>query len=298
MTSLKLILIVVFGLHVRRHAIIASDWVKLSPIHSIGDSLNIRSDGLLNSAFPIRTTTTDHPLDLHRIGLAAQSQLHHHVPPIKYEDLEHIVGPGFEQELERYYDQHKHDLEESTRRTSRPHHQSPPVKVYNPSEDPWSIYDKPISTQTTSSFSNTSVVGDQFSMVDTNVPGKPTVVTFVTKPSKTNSQFDTTTSVNLTDHSNSSAKKHVKTKLFKLVQVPIVHQHQSPTSSLFGFSTILQFFRKIQNSFVTNSSRSIQDKIKMLESFRDDLMGNISKSLFFLSCLKSFRKSIFRNANQ
>lgn len=279
-----------FSVHVRRHAI-ASDWVKLDPIYPISDSLNMHSDGLLDShsSFPIRTTTK--LPDLHRIGLAAHTQ-QHTVPPIKYEDLEHIVGPGFEEELERYYDQHKHDLEESTRRTPKP--TSRPYKIYDPNDDPWSIYDKPMSMQTTShpNSSTNPGSGDRFSIFDVDgdsLSGKPTVVTFITKPSHTHKQdtkltsntfnvipqqFDKTTTPNPINAS-SSGKKRLRPKLFKLVQVPIVES--SKKTSLFGFSSILQFFRKIQNSFVTNSSRSIQDKIKMLESFRDDLMENISK---------------------
>lgn len=283
MRSIGLIVFVVFGLQARRFAF-ASEWVKLNPIQPIGDSLKMHSDGLLDSTFPIRTTTS--LPDLNRIGLAAQDASHQ-VNPIKYEDLEHIVGPGFEEELERYYDQHKHDLEESTRRTLKP--TTKPFKVYDPIDDPWSIYDKPIGLQTTSHPNITAQpeFSDRFSMFDDIAIGKPTTVTFVTKahsqqPSKVvsntmkvNSQFDDPIQV----HTNSSDKKRVKPKLYKLVQLPIVQQTSAP-SSLFGFSSIMQFFRKIQNSFVTNSSRSIQDKIKMLESFRDDLMGNISKWYF------------------
>lgn len=246
----------------------------------------MHTDGLLDFPLPPIRTTTDYP-NVNRIGLAVQSQ--QHVTPIKYEDLEHIVGPGFEEELERYYDQHKHELEESTRRTSKP-----PIKEYDPNEDPWSIYDKPSIILQTTAQSNTSTqtqFGDRFSMFDSDVHGNPTVVTFLTKSHahqpntnlvssntlKVNSQFETVSTAKPIHTTNSATKKRVKPKLYKLVQVPIVQTSTSTSTSLFGLSSIVNFFRKIQNSFVSNSSRSIQDKIKMLESFRDDLMKNISK---------------------
>lgn len=271
MFAIKCTILVVFGLHVRSQ-VFASDWVKLLPIQPVGDSMKMHSDHLSDSSPLRQRTTTKHP-DLHRVGLAAESH-HHSVNPIKYADLEHIVGPGFEKDLERYYNQHKHELDESTRRTPKPsegHH----FQTYDPSNDPWSIYDKPINFKTTSNSSDsTERGGDRFSLFDSDVFEKPTIVSFITKPSISTLKSVTTAKPL---HSNSTATKHTKPKYFKLVQLPVGYQ-QVPTSSssLFGFPSILQFFRRFQNSLVTNTARSIQDKIKMLESFRDDLMSNIS----------------------
>lgn len=291
---------------------IAFDWVKLPSLKPTGDSLNMHSDVLMDPAsMPIKSAQVPgHAADsdeiLHRFGLAAQQQQQHnqHVAPIRYEDLEHIVGPGFEADLERFYEQHKHDIDESTRRSPRP------PKDYVPEEDPWSIYDKPIRVQTTVQSINASVAhhwplvfsGDRLSHFDSDASGKPTVVTFVSKPiadaakKHTNTVFsqtlhvkpqfqdmskpdssETTPASPVGNKHNSSATKSTKRKVFKLIPVQI--DQPAPSSSLFGFANLLQFFRKVQNSFVTNTSRSVQDKIKMLEQFRDGLLRNISESL-------------------
>lgn len=68
----------------------------------------------------------------------------------------------------------------------------------------------------------------------------------------------------------SDKQETAKPKIFKLI--PIQSSGGGAGLSLTGF---IDFLKNIQNSFVTKTARSIQDKIKVLQNFKDQLLINI-----------------------
>lgn len=137
------------------------------------------------------------------------------IKPLKYEDLEHIIGPGFEDELEKFYEKHKQEIVEnlndpqsqlttiSSNRNETLDHRTGSWTVHDISKnkklndkldmesyvtDSWSIYDKypikgsisPIKNdQVTSSESNEKIPSTK----PTKIDGKIQKVVRVTKQS-------------------------------------------------------------------------------------------------------------------
>lgn len=69
---------------------------------------------------------------------------------------------------------------------------------------------------------------------------------------------------------------------------------QKPTEtkySILSFSKILEFLKSVQNSIFTKASKNIDDKIRALETFRDQLITDIGK-LFYLSQIGKLNKRI------
>lgn len=79
--------------------------------------------------------------------------------PIKYEDLEHIIGPGFEDELEKFYQRHKNGMERKWHK-DRPTNKDTVARPATYEEDPWSVYDNPVHISVLNEPINVADVGD------------------------------------------------------------------------------------------------------------------------------------------
>lgn len=268
-----------------------AEWVDIRPMSSSDDDtlhvhFNDQMLSPLQQSFSATTATTtaapQNPFTIYdRVGLAisvlprplssdSPPESATIVPPIRYEDLEHIVGPGFEAELEKFYEQHKHELDESTRRSdvtdsmgssngNNTSGSSKPPKIYYVpgDDDPWSQYDKPMLTAQQHS-SSTEKSADES---DSSAHSAPMV---------TNNR-----TANTTASTTSTKKRIVKLVPLRVVAVP-ADSMQKQTSGVGGFPGVVAFLRGIQDSIVSNTSRSIKDKMRMLESLRDKMMLQIS----------------------
>lgn len=215
-----------------------AEWIKISQIPT--------------SEFQLYTTES--PVDLSK---KVQDNT-----PIRYEDLEHIIGPGFEDELEKFYQRHKEELD-------RNRNEEKPKKIAaetSPNyEDPWSVYDNPL---------HIGALNEPISVTDVN-----------------DSELDESTMLNdknryeeyeEADHSSSSSNESYENvtvqqpsvPIPKVVQLKFVKVKPKETES-FSFSGFMKFLRDIQSSFVTKTARSIKDKIRTLEQFRDDILMSI-----------------------
>lgn len=206
----------------------------------------------------------------------------HENPPtssrLRYEDLEHIIGPGFEDDLERFYEKHKKESSVSTNTPKPDAH-----RIFLPqTDDPWSIYDKSPA-------------------VESSVVVSPKLDIKGSKENSTSehklhvSSMDERKSVEAQNNENSMTpempiqsdgslkqkptidrKRNNATKKGRPNVVRLASVKQS-TSVPMSFAAIIKFLKSIQSTFVTTTARSIQEKIKMLEGFKDDLLLNIGK---------------------
>lgn len=198
--------------------------------------------------------------------------------PIRYEDLEHIVGPGFEDELEIFYKKHKNDFKtlssSHSHTTNLPDNEEETTSYdqYNETifnEDPWSYYDQiPKATVATTTTTTTISMENESTVVAKNPTRK-----FIAKPIVP-THLETTTTKSTNTNNNSMRKKIVK--IIKVKQKPT-----EPKATSLSFSGFLKFLKDIQSSFVFGASRSLKDKMIMLENFRDTLLINIGKSFSF-----------------
>lgn len=176
--------------------------------------------------------------------------------PIRYEDLEHIIGPGFEDELEKFYQRHKEEME-------RKGHEEKPKKVISESsssyEDPWSVYDNPL---------HIGVIKEPITVTDV----KDSDLDESTMLNEKNRYEEYDESDNTNEEFDNTTMKPVPVP--KVVQLKFVKVKPKETES-FSFSGFMKFLREIQSSFVTKTARSIKDKIRTLEQFRDDILINI-----------------------
>lgn len=269
---------------------ITAEWLDIRPMRTTdADTLHVHFNDPLLSPLESSTSSTattaapPNPFTIYdRVGVAitvlpkplAGSDASSHestatiVPPIRYEDLEHIVGPGFEAELEKFYEQHKLELDESTRRSdvgesgSRNKSSStnkPPKIYYVPGDDdPWSQYDKPMLTAQQPQSTSTEKSDNES---DSSVFSADSISSNRTKSPTTNT--------------TNTKKRITKLVPVRVVAVPAQLVHKQ-TAGAGGFLGVVTFLRGIQDSIVSNTSRSIQDKMRMLKSLRDKMMLRIS----------------------
>lgn len=203
----------------------------------------------------------------------------HETPPsrLRYEDLEHIIGPGFEEDLERFYEKHKKEISISTTTPKPDAH-----RIFLPqTNDPWSIYDKSPAVEpsvvispkldisgensTTEHKMHSSVMDERKSIdAQSNVNSKTSEI-----PTQSDDSLKPKPSI---DRKPNKTTKKGKPNIVRLASVK--HTTQTPMS----FAAIIKFLKSIQSTFVTTTARSIQEKIKMLEGFKDDLLINIGKT--------------------
>lgn len=108
----------------------------------------------------------------------------------------------------------------------------------------------------------------QTTTMSTLVPAAP--VTVENKP----------TTKAVSKHQNTSAT--VKQTTPKVVRKMVVAKKPKSDAN-FGISGIIKYIKDIQKSFATTASRSIQDKVKMLKSVRDEILlklGECRKTAF------------------
>lgn len=264
---------------------IHTEWHDIKPISISDDTIHVHmsddaGDLITNGHLPSAPHTIFHD----RVGVAIavlpkpfivdQVDTSTKVPPIRYEDLEHIVGPGFEEELERFYEQHKFELDESTRRgyidesivNTVSNVSSKPSTVYHfvpGDDDPWSQYDKP--AQNGVHHPDPS----QTELTTADSPPDPDQTTFAAHEIASNVSASTV---------RPSAKRVLKLVPMRVVGISADALQQSR----FGFPGFVAFLRSIQDSFVSSTSRSIQDKMRMLKTFRDKMLRQISTECFYI----------------
>lgn len=195
---------------------------------------------------------------------------------LRYEDLEHIIGPGFEEDLERFYEKHKKETSASTNTRK-----SDANRLFLPqADDPWSIYDKlpvvessvvvspkldiSIENSTIEHKMHVSVMDGTKSMDPQNNESLKTLES----PINSNGSLEHKPS---TERKPSNTTKKGRPKIVRLASV------KQTTQTPISFAAIKKFLKNIQSTLVTTTARSIQEKIKMLEGFKDDLLINIGK---------------------
>lgn len=187
------------------------------------------------------------------------------VKPLRYEDLEHIIGTGFEDELEKFYEKHKSDFEAlSNDNNVRPQaYGQRNQTIFN--EDPWDSIDQiPTATvaTTTAATENESIV-DRPKNAFANDKKLPSM-SDAKIPSRKNNSVKPTT-----PNTGTAPKKVVK--LVKVKPKPL------PIETSLSFGGFLKFLKDIQSSFVFGASRSLKDKMEMLANFRDTILINIGE---------------------
>lgn len=288
----------------------------LMPTGSTGDTLEVLSMQSQPPQRPIPSTATT--IIHHRFGVAIGNisplTPTTTVAPIRYEDLEHLLDAGFEKDLEIFYEQHKHELDESTRRVdidgggvsdddivtsnSSTHlngllassTSKPPKVYYLPDDnDPWSHYDKVMLAQQ----QLLQQQHHQTATTTTNPPSIPTVNVDDNYDDGPTTELQTTTNVAVEETPSKAAtdadaetvtsvpskKRFVKLVPVRIVALPEDPMSSVPKSSFAGFAGFVSFLRNIQNSIVSSTTRNIQDKVQMLKSFRDSMLRQISEHL-------------------
>lgn len=207
----------------------------------------------------------------------------HETPPtsshLRYEDLEHIIGPGFEEDLERFYEKHKKETAISTTTPKPDAH-----RIFLPqTDDPWSIYDKSSAVESSVVISpkldikiteeNSSTAHKLHSTVmderKSNYPQN--IEKSITPEMKIQSDGPLKQKPSIDRKQPSNTTKTGRPNIVRLASV------KQTTQAPMSFSAIIKFLKSIQSTFVTTTARSIQEKIKMLEGFKDDLLINIGK---------------------
>lgn len=210
------------------------------------------------------------------------------IVPIKYEDLEHIIGPGFEDELEKFYEKHKQEIDKTAPIPAKtgfnmpllPHH-----KLFNPTDDPWSIYDDPTLpvNKLPNRKDNVFSYSNKADELIASGTVKPIKVLYRNESTDFKQSTDDPNNVDLSKYSefalNSKPDRELNngTKVINKTKVKIIKIKPFRGAQPLSFMKVLQFLKDIQSTFVTNTARSIQDKIKMLEIFKDTLLMNIGK---------------------
>ncbi|XP_037029718.1 uncharacterized protein LOC119069694 [Bradysia coprophila] len=211
--------------------------------------------------------------------------------PIKYEDLEHIIGPGFEDELEKFYQRHKSEVERK-RPDDRPKNKGTATRPAAYEDDPWSVYDNPVHISVINEPINVADVSDTEQDEKTMLNDKHRYEEYdetdrvsggssnenherVTMRPVTNryEEYDETDHVSGSSNENYENVTRKRGTPAKVVQVKFVKA--TPTVEPFSFGGFIKFLRDIQSTFVSKTARSIKDKIRTLEQFRDDILINI-----------------------
>lgn len=228
------------------------------------------------------------------------------VQPIKYEDLQHIIGPGFEDELEQFYHKHKQEIDKEFQNDSGK------IKRFNSNlknninkklkyesgvgpivsdiagdeltlSDPWGIYDLKMNNETShptqdpwSKFDRPPLNKIEYKYLEHD--RKLENISFT---SQIHSSAENVESVNA-DKNVSSVENHKQSVTTKITQPKrviklIKYKAKSDSSLPLSFGNFLEYLKDIQNSFITSTSRTIQYKIKILENFKDELLRNIGE---------------------
>lgn len=184
--------------------------------------------------------------------------------PIRYEDLEHIIGPGFEEELEKFYQRHKDEMD-------RKRFEDKPKKVIKQPtneevDDPWSVYDNPL---------HISVSKEPITVTDINDSIRDEATILNDNSDKTRyEEYDESDQLSGTSSENYENVTIEPVTVPKIVQFKFVKVKPKDTEP-FSFTGFMKFLREIQSTFVTKTARSIKDKIRTLEQFRDEILLNI-----------------------
>ncbi|KAJ6639893.1 Pyridoxine/pyridoxamine 5'-phosphate oxidase [Pseudolycoriella hygida] len=183
--------------------------------------------------------------------------------PIRYEDLEHIVGPGFEDELEKFYQRHKEEVDRK-RKEEKPKDVKSSETSHLPYDDPWSVYDNP---------AHIGAIKEPTDLKDSEMSES-----VVENDKNRYEEYDDAVHLNDSFHQNYGNETMEPSNIPQIVQFKLVKVKPKETEP-FSFAGFMKFLRDIQSTFVSKTARSIQDKIQTLEQFRDDILLNIEERI-------------------
>lgn len=200
---------------------------------------------------------------------------------LKYEDLKDLIGSGFENEFGKFLEHHKMPTNnyDILGFDGSEFESVDNEKMVN--ESVFSVTKQPALQSTTGRPNQETYRNETINFT----PKKNQLVDNVRRfdaihPTKNidNKLFivdEITGHINKTKSEVNDLNKITKKKkiVFKLLKVP-------PSNPL-TFSGIIKFLKGIQKSFISDATGGIKNKIKSLENFKDQLMSNISKCLYF-----------------
>lgn len=193
--------------------------------------------------------------------------------PIRYEDLEHIIGPGFEDELEKFYQRHKEEMD-------RKNDEEKPQKVMSEAKptykDRWSVYDNPL---------HIGPLKEPITVANDADSEEESHESETLNEKNRYEEYDEADLLNSSSNENYENVTTAPVSIPKVVQLKFVKVKPKEPEA-FSFSGFMTFLREIQSSFVTKTARSIKDKIRTLEQFRDDILINIG----MLKCELTFQQ--------
>lgn len=256
----KSIVIVVFVMLVLQSLVISGEWIEIA--HTNG-----KYDG-------------SHDLLLDRSAVLENIYSR---KDLRYEDLQEVIGPGFEDDFARF-------LEAQTSNVS-----DGPLLAFDGSEfsdgdDADELHsDDDLAEHDDADLESTSAAPQQTN--ESNRKGHKYVNETLTsaasssqrrigssKPPDTGAKSDTTDKMIDVDLANTGAttnnqtSSHGKKKILVL-KVVNVKTFENP----FSFSAVMKFLRSIQESLMADAAGTIKSKIESLETFRSQLMLNIRK---------------------
>lgn len=249
-----------------------SEWIQISQEHS--DKNGIRDLALDHSAILENIYTKK---DLNNL---------------KYEDLDDVIGAGFENDFLKFLENHRSELNQTSSELLA--YDGSPFGSDTDDKTPNSSNESEITSETilevVSQNENSSEDGRKFNH---SVKHETALNPFSTENERKSFILKNVNNVNsvksvsgkivhLSDldafhnvtHESNDQKNYNKTAKTKKIILKMLKIQPPPQPS---FSDILKYLKEIQQSFMVKAAGGIQDKIKTLENFRDELMANIGK---------------------
>lgn len=190
--------------------------------------------------------------------------------PLRYEDLERLIGPGFERDLRTFSKTYRSEISSSSGNNEKD-------LLYNPS-----TRRKKHQTITIENNSNTTTLGTN--KRNGAAAGKGSVIRISNATMKKNADEAAQTAAEQRSrrkphNSKDSPEDSIDDTILKIDKPDVNAMKRkiksAPPPAANGFVRFLQFVKNIQNSFAINTSRSIREKVKMLEHLKDMLMFNV-----------------------
>lgn len=188
--------------------------------------------------------------------------------PLRYEDLEHLIGPGFEADLEKFSETYHPYESENVNTTSKKDQLFFGEMNLNTSNQPFGpMLKRNVTKGSVVRVSNLAMQKyAEASLLEVEKSEK------VSDLISDDDNDDDVSGINVNKNANFSTitKKNGST-LNSTKKKPV-----KPMATN-GFIRFLRLVKDIQSSFAANTARSIRDKIKMLERLKNKLMVNVGR---------------------